>query len=37
MDEVELGSPAAIPVDNIISCKYSPVLLMMGEDIARNM
>ena len=24
-------------VDNIRSCKYSQVLLMMGEDIARNM
>ena len=29
--------PAAIPVDNIRCCKYSHVLLMMGENIARNM
>jgi len=29
--------PAAIPVDNIRCCKYSQVLLMMGENIARNM
>jgi len=28
---------AAISVDNIRCCKYSQVLLMMGEDIARNM
>jgi len=28
--------PAAISVDTIRSCKYSQVLLMMGEDIARN-
>jgi len=27
----------AVSVDNIRSCKYSKVLLMMGEDIARNM
>jgi len=26
----------AIPVDNIRCCKYSQMLLMMGEDIARN-
>jgi len=25
-----------IAVDNIRSCKYSQVLLMMGENIARN-
>jgi hypothetical protein len=41
MDEMELRSISsmtpAIPVDNIRSCKYSQVLLMMGEDIARNM
>jgi len=29
--------PAAIPVDNIRSCKYSQVLLTLGENIARNM
>ena len=29
--------PAAISMNNIRSCKYSQVLLMMGEDIARNM
>ena len=29
--------PSAISVDNTRSCKYSQVLLMMGEDIARNM
>ena len=29
--------PAPIPVNNIRCCKYSQVLLMMGEDIARNM
>ena len=29
--------PAATSVDNIRSCKYSQVLLMMGDDIARNM
>ena len=29
--------PAAISVNNIRCCKYSQVLLMMGEDIARNM
>ena len=28
---------ADISVDNIRCCKYSQVLLMMGEDIARNM
>ena len=27
---------AAISVDNIRSCKYSQMLLMMGEDIVRN-
>ena len=27
---------AAVSVDNIRSCKYIQVLLMMGEDIARN-
>jgi len=45
MDEMELTSVpshpryqlAAISVDNIRSCKYRQVLLMMGEDIARNM
>jgi len=26
-----------ITMDYIISCKYSQVLLMMGENIARNM
>jgi len=26
-----------ITVDNIRNCKYSQVLQMMGEDIARNM
>ena len=29
--------PAAISVDNIRSCKYSQVFLMMSEGIARNM
>jgi len=29
--------PAAILVGNIRCCKYSQVLLMMGEDIIRNM
>ena len=29
--------PAATSVDNIRSCKYSQVFLMMGENIARNM
>ena len=29
--------PAATLVDYIRSCKYSQVLLMMGENIARNM
>ena len=29
--------PAAIPVGNIRSCKYSQVLLIMGEYITRNM
>ena len=28
--------PAAIPEDNVRSCKYSQVLLMIGEDIAPN-
>ena len=28
---------AAVSVDNNRSCKYSQVLLMMGEGIARNM
>ena len=28
---------SVITVDNIRSCKYSQVLLMIGEDIARNM
>jgi len=45
MDEMELHGvtshpwhqPAAISVDNIWSCKYSPVLLMTAENIARNM
>ena len=44
LDEMELAvpshtwhQPAAISVDNIRSCKYSQVLLMMGEDIAGNM
>jgi len=44
MDEMELQfhlihdtSLQPISVDNIRSCKYSHVLLMMGEDIARNM
>ena len=43
MDEMELqfrlihDQPAAILVDNIRTCEYSQVLLMMGEDIARNM
>jgi len=32
-----LHKPAAIKVDNIRRCKYSQVLLMMKEDIARNM
>jgi hypothetical protein len=43
-DEVELQvpphpwhQPAAISVANIRSYKYSQVLLMMGENIARNM
>ena len=31
------AAPAAIKVDNIRSSKYSQVLLMMGENIARNM
>jgi hypothetical protein len=29
--------PAAISVDNIRSCKFSQMLLMTGENIARNM
>jgi hypothetical protein len=29
--------PVAVSVDNMRSCKYSQVLLMMGEDIVRNM
>ena len=29
--------PAAISVNNIRSCKYSQVLLMIDENIARNM
>ena len=29
--------PAAVSVDNITSCKYHQVLLMMGEDITWNM
>jgi len=29
--------PTAISVDNIRCCKYSQVLLIMSEDIARNM
>jgi hypothetical protein len=29
--------PAAISVDNSCSCKYSYVILMIGERIARNM
>jgi hypothetical protein len=38
MDEMELQiQPAAISMDNIRSCKYSQLLLTMGEDIARNM
>jgi hypothetical protein len=31
------NQPAAVLVDNRRSCKYSYVLLMMGEGIARNM
>jgi hypothetical protein len=40
MDEMErssISSMAAIPMDNIRNCKYSQMLLMMGEVIARNM
>ena len=36
MDEME-HRPAATQVDYIRSCKYNQVLLMMGENIARNM
>jgi hypothetical protein len=36
--EVAAGcQPAAALVNIIICCKYSQVLLMMGENIARNM
>ena len=41
MDEMERSSISsmtpAIPVDNTRRCKYNQVLLMMGEDISRNM
>jgi hypothetical protein len=43
MDEMELSSissmtpAAAISVENIRSCKYSQVFLMMGENITRHM
>jgi hypothetical protein len=45
MNEMELQfhlihdthQPAAISVNKIICCKYSQVLLMMGEGIAWNM
>jgi hypothetical protein len=45
MDEIELHAvpshpwyqPAEILVNNTRSCKYSYMLLMMGEEIARNM
>jgi hypothetical protein len=35
MDEMELSSMSS--TDNTRSCKYSRLLLMMGEDIARNL
>jgi hypothetical protein len=36
-DEMELRSTSSMTPDYNRSCKYSQVLLMMGENIARNM
>jgi hypothetical protein len=35
--EMTQHQPAATSVDNTRSCSYSDMLLMMGENIARNM